>query len=160
HAFTGNGMMRQHLFMLLLIVTVSTTLLLLRKQLKMVFLGLVLVFVIIGGTTGYEITALAAFLATAVIMIIVAYRKFFPKPVKEEPLWSREFWMFIGSLVLMLAAAQVMIETSKPIWNILADPFSGPLLNLYQLTDIEGFRSLAEGKLAPNSNVIAHFNKW
>src|SRR5690606_25547540 len=55
---------------------------------------------------------------------------------------------------------QVLIETSKPIWNILAGPFSGPLLNLYQLTDIEGFKSLAEGKLAPNTDVIAHFNKW
>lgn len=160
HAFTGNGMMRQHLFMLLLIVTVSTALLLFRKQLKMIYVGLVFLFVIIGWTTGYEVPSLVAFLITSVVMIIIAYRKYFPKPEKEEPLWSREFWIFMGSLVLMLAAGQVLIETSKPIWNILAGPFSGPLLNLYQLTDIEGFKSLAEGKLAPNTDVIAHFNKW
>src|SRR5690606_10681606 len=111
HAFTGNGMMRQHLFMLLFIVTVSTTLLLFRKQLKMVFLGLVLLFAIVGLSTGYEVAALVAFLITAVIMIIIAYRKFFPKPEKEEPLWSREFWIFMGSLVLLLSAGQVLIET-------------------------------------------------
>ncbi len=160
HAFTGNGMMKQHLFMLLLIVTVSVSLLLLKKQMKLMFLSLTLLFIILGAATGYQVAALVAFLVTAAIMIIVAYRKFFPKPEKEEPLWSREFWMFIGSLVLLLSAAQVLIETSKPIWNILAEPFSGPLLNLYQLTDIEGFRSLAEGKLAPNSDIIGHFNKW
>ncbi len=160
HAFTGNGMTNQHLFMLLLIFSVSASLLLLKKQMRLVFWGLTLVFFLIGLISGYQVASLVAFLATAVILIIVSYRKFFPKPAKEEPLWSREFWMFIGSLVLLLSAAQVAIETSKPIWNILAEPFSGPLLDIYKLTNIEGFKSLAEGKLAPNSDIIGHFNKW
>src|SRR5690554_1160403 len=160
HAFTGSGMMKQHLLMLLTIVTASTTLLLLKKQLKTMYLGLTAVYAILILSTPYEIPVLVAYLVTSVVMIIVAYRKFFPKPEKEEPLWSREFWMFLGSIVLLLAAAQILIETSKPIWNILAEPFGGPLMDLFRLTNIEGFKSLAEGKLAPNSDVIAHFNKW
>ena len=40
----------------------------------------------------------------------------------------------MGAIVLLLSAAQVALETSKPIWNILAEPFSKPLLNLYSST--------------------------
>jgi cytochrome c-type biogenesis protein CcmF len=37
---------------------------------------------------------------------------------KENPL-SREFWMFIGSLVLLLSAFQIMFYTSAPVFNSL-----------------------------------------
>ncbi len=160
HSFTADGSMLQHLFILLSIVTASTTLLLLKKQLKWLFLGASLFLLIAGFAFSIEIAALVAYLLMAVVLIIVAYNRFFPKPPSEEPLWSREFWIFIGALVLMLSAGQIALETSKPIWNILAQPFSGPLMDIYNLTNIEGFKSLAEGKLAPHSDVISHFNKW
>ena len=36
---------------------------------------------------------------------------------EEEALSSREFWMFIGSLVLMISVVQITYTTSMPVWN-------------------------------------------
>lgn len=50
----------------------------------------------------------------------VGYRNFFPKGHDEEEAFSsREFWMFIGVLVLILSAFQVIVSTSLPVFNTL-----------------------------------------
>lgn len=36
---------------------------------------------------------------------------------EEEALSSREFWMFIGALVLMISVVQITYTTSMPVWN-------------------------------------------
>jgi cytochrome c-type biogenesis protein CcmF len=36
---------------------------------------------------------------------------------EEEALTSREFWMFIGSLILMISVVQITYTTSMPVWN-------------------------------------------
>ncbi|RMD76422.1 MAG: cytochrome c assembly protein, partial [Bacteroidetes bacterium] len=67
-----------------------------------------------------------------------------PAPAKEEPFASREFWMFIGSLVLFFSAAMITAATSLPVYNKIRqafDPvFEGltitepvPFYNRYQL---------------------------
>lgn len=49
---------------------------------------------------------------------MMAYRyKDIPKKKKEDPLWSREFWMFVGALVLLLSGFQIFFSTSIPVWN-------------------------------------------
>src|ERR1700722_15709374 len=48
---------------------------------------------------------------------IARYRKI-PHIVKEEATGSREFWMFIGSLVLFLSALFVIGSTSLPVFNL------------------------------------------
>jgi cytochrome c-type biogenesis protein CcmF len=160
HAFTDNGMMRQHLFILLLLVAIPSCLMLFEKRLRLLYLGGIVLLIAVGWIFELEVAAIVAFLAMSIVMPILAYKKIFVKPEKEEPLWSREFWIFIGSMVLLLSAAQIALETSKPIWNILAQPFAGPLMDIYSVTNIDGFKSLAEGKLAPNTDRISHFNKW
>lgn len=160
HSFTGNGMMNQHLTILLLIISFSAFLLMFRPRMRRMYaLGVALLFVI-GWVLETPAAAIVAFLALSVVMAIVSYNKFFSKPKKEEPLWSREFWVFVGSLVLLLSSAQITLETSKPVWNLLAAPFAGPIMDLYSITGIDGFKALAEGKLAMNSEPIQHFNKW
>lgn len=52
-------------------------------------------------------------------------RKSMPQVHKEENLWTREFWMFIGSFLLLLAAIQISISTSIPVWSPLAKLFTG-----------------------------------
>jgi cytochrome c-type biogenesis protein CcmF len=160
HSFTGNGLMLQHLTMLLTLVFTATILLLLDKGLRKLFAGAAIFLLAMHLLFDAGVAALVAFLLAAVVMLAVAYRRFYPKPESDEPLWSREFWIFMGSVVLMLSAIQIGLETSKPVWNILAAPFKGPLLDLHRITGIEGFQSLAEGKLAPHSDRIQHFNKW
>lgn len=36
---------------------------------------------------------------------------------EEEALSSREFWMFIGALVMMISVVQITYTTSMPVWN-------------------------------------------
>ncbi|MCO6495635.1 MAG: cytochrome c biogenesis protein CcsA [Bacteroidetes bacterium] len=41
----------------------------------------------------------------------------YPAKKVDENIWSREFWMFIGSLVLLLSAFQIIFYTSAPVFN-------------------------------------------
>ena len=50
--------------------------------------------------------------------LFAARYKQIPHIVKEEATSSREFWMFIGSLVLFLSALYIIIFTSLPIYNL------------------------------------------
>jgi len=56
------------------------------------------------------------FFFPSVILYAVRYRKI-PHVVREENTWSREFWMFIGSLVIFLSAIFIMVSTSLPVIN-------------------------------------------
>lgn len=67
---------------------------------------------------------LAALLLLSAVMIAVRW-KTLPKVKTEESVASREFWMFIGSFVLLLSAIQISISTSIPVWSPLAKWISG-----------------------------------
>ncbi|MEM1214366.1 MAG: cytochrome c biogenesis protein CcsA [Bacteroidota bacterium] len=43
-----------------------------------------------------------------------------PVPAKEESINSKEFWMFIGSLVLLFSAVLISVATSLPVYNKIA----------------------------------------
>ena len=58
------------------------------------------------------------FLIPAYWLFIARY-KHIPTIVKEEATDSREFWMFIGSLILFLSAMYIIIFTSLPVFNML-----------------------------------------
>jgi cytochrome c-type biogenesis protein CcmF len=55
--------------------------------------------------------------ATGSLSLFIARFKKIPHIAKEEEFSSREFWMFIGSLVLFLSAMAIIIPTSFPIFN-------------------------------------------
>jgi cytochrome c-type biogenesis protein CcmF len=57
-----------------------------------------------------------AFFIPAMVLFFKRYRKI-PHIASEENTYSREFWMFIGSLVLFLAAIAIIIPTSYPLIN-------------------------------------------
>ena len=50
--------------------------------------------------------------------------KSIPVPQEEEKNQSKEFWMFVGSLVLFFAALLIIISTSLPVFNAIANYFS------------------------------------
>ncbi|MDR3712493.1 MAG: cytochrome c biogenesis protein CcsA [Puia sp.] len=56
------------------------------------------------------------FLVPAAWLFISRYRKI-PHIAKEEATDSREFWMFIGALVLFLSSMFIIITTSLPVLN-------------------------------------------
>ncbi|HEY1200041.1 MAG TPA: cytochrome c-type biogenesis CcmF C-terminal domain-containing protein, partial [Niastella sp.] len=59
---------------------------------------------------------LAIIIIPSLALFIARYKKI-PHIAKEEEFNSREFWMFIGSLVLFLSAMAIIVPTSFPIIN-------------------------------------------
>lgn len=66
------------------------------------------------------ISLMVVFLVPALILYGARYKEI-PHIIKEESTYSREFWMFIGALVLFLAALVITWQTSfTPIYNKIA----------------------------------------
>lgn len=66
------------------------------------------------------ISLMAVFLLPSLFLFAKRFKEI-PHIAKEESSYSREFWMFIGSLVLFLAAIVITWQTSfTPIYNKLA----------------------------------------
>ncbi len=78
---------------------------------------------------------LITFFILMVTMIAIHFKRI--KSNLEENLLSREFWMFIGALVLVLSAFQIIFTTSIPVVN-----------NLLKLD------------IAPPSDAIGFYNRW
>lgn len=159
HSFTSDGMLGQLLAYMLFFVMMTVGVAL-KREAKWYGIISLLLFVVVLINVDLAIPVILIFLLLSLVMILRAYRRYFPRLNQEEELWSREFWVFIGSLVLLLSAAQITFETSKPVYNLIAAPFAGFLNQLYLWTDIEVFSILADGRMAPKSDVIAHYNKW
>ncbi len=64
----------------------------------------------------YLLIFLFTFLLGGISLFIIRYKKI-PDHKKEEELSSREFWMFIGALVLIISSVQITYTTSMPVWN-------------------------------------------
>ncbi|GAA4330333.1 cytochrome c biogenesis protein CcsA [Flaviaesturariibacter amylovorans] len=80
-------------------------------------------------------TLVAVFMIPALVLMLRNYRHI-PHIKKEEEASSREFWMFIGSLVLLLSAVTISVMTSLPVINKIAGLF----------TSKELFKPLAMGE--------------
>jgi cytochrome c-type biogenesis protein CcmF len=85
---------------------------------------------VLGDTSVHAFTDLGMFWQLIIFIVIflllavvffVAGRKKLPVVTKEEPILSREFWMFIGSLVLVVAGVQIIHDTSWPFINKLVN---------------------------------------
>jgi cytochrome c-type biogenesis protein CcmF len=59
---------------------------------------------------------LLVFLLPAIGLFIARYKSI-PAIAKEENTYSREFWMFIGALVLFLSGIVIIAKTSVPVFN-------------------------------------------
>lgn len=88
------------------------------------------------GMSGQLLIYLLAFLFLALGLLAVRW-KHIPKSKDEDSLYSREFWMFIGALVLVISSFQITFTTSIPVWN-----------------------KLFGTNLAPPLDPIAHFNSF
>jgi cytochrome c-type biogenesis protein CcmF len=99
------------------------------------------------GMSGQLLFFMAFFLLLSFGLIIV-YWKRIPNPTKEEEFSSREFWMFIGALVLTISAIQITFTTSIPVWNKFF-----PLLR-----QVPVIGNMFDKDLAPPVDAIKHYN--
>ncbi|MEY4593657.1 MAG: hypothetical protein RIQ47_67, partial [Bacteroidota bacterium] len=88
------------------------------------------------GMSGQLLVYMLFFLVMAIVLLFIR-RKEIPTVAEEEHLSSREFWMFIGMLVLVLGSLQITFTTSLPVIN-----------------------KVFGTKLAPPADVIDHYNRW
>ncbi len=73
---------------------------------------------------GWQLTLFVlAFLLLSVVLL-AARTGSIPTPHKEEALASKEFWMFIGSLVLLFSALLITASTSLPVLNKIIQYFN------------------------------------
>lgn len=68
------------------------------------------------GLNGQLLVFLIFYLLLAVVVVLGRW-KTMPSPEKEESAYSREFWLFIGALLLTMLATLVTIDTSWPAIN-------------------------------------------
>ena len=88
------------------------------------------------GMSGQLLVYLLFYIAIAIYFMVINY-KHFPKQEKEESITSREFWMILGTLVLVVSAFQIISTTSIPVFN-----------------------KVFSTKIAPPSKPIEHYNSW
>lgn len=88
------------------------------------------------GMSGQLLIYLLFYLFLAIALIIYRFKSF-PRNSKEDDLWSREFWMFVGALILMIASFQISFTTSIPVIN-----------------------KIFGTNMAPPANPVDHYNSW
>lgn len=160
HSFTGDGMLPGLLLFLLFYIGLSVMMLLTDLGQRKFYALISVVMLAIGVGLQVQVPAILLFGAISIGMLVSAYRQSFTSKEPEESLWSREFWLFIGSLVLLLSAAQITFSTSVPVFNLLLEPFDKAFGWIGEKTGSEFFQGLADAKLAPPGEAIAHYNKW
>lgn len=111
---------------------------------------------------GHHGTAMAGFLVVSLIVLLYGYFREFPREKDEEDLWSREFWMFIGSLVLLIASLQIIAYTSVPVISkfLQIPEVHNFYVGLYEKTKWEWLQPLTQQELAPPKDLIPFLNKW
>ena len=117
HAFTDLGMQAQLVIYVLTFVLICVVLLIHDKLIRVSYLMISFLMLFFGIVIGYKIILLLIWLAMSFGITIYSYIKFFPKEEEEESLYSREFWMFVGSLVFLLSSLVITYFTSIPVLN-------------------------------------------
>ena len=77
----------------------------------------------------------AAFFLLGAVLLGMRYKSI-PNPKKEEATASKEFWMFIGTLVLLFSALIITASTSLPVYNKIMQYFD-PAFEGRVITDPE-----------------------
>lgn len=104
---------------------------------------------------------LSFFTILALVFLLTRWREI-PAPVKEESAGSKEFWMFIGSLVLLMSAVLITGATSLPVFNEIAQ-FIDPGFVAVGLEDPEAHHNQFQlwiGVFIGLLSGVAQFLRW
>ena len=93
------------------------------------------------GLSGQLLLYLVFFIAVAVFFSVRVWKDI-PTSEKEASTYSREFWIFIGALTLVLMAFQVLVPTSFPVINAIIEWFGGI------------------SNMAPPANQVEFYSQW
>jgi cytochrome c-type biogenesis protein CcmF len=132
HAFTDLGMTGQLVLYVLTFVFISASLLITDKLFQTTYIVLSILMLFAATLYGHVSVFLVTWIVGTFIITIVSYFLYFPKESEEEDLYSREFWMFIGALVLVIAALIITYFTSIPVINkLFGTDYAPPKVPVY-----------------------------
>jgi cytochrome c-type biogenesis protein CcmF len=117
HAFTDLGMSGQLLIYLLFFLFLGILLIITDRNFRIWYSLFTLMIFIFACFLGHRSWFIIFWIVMSIIITVIAYIKFFPKELAEESIWSREFWMFIGAVILSIAAFHLIFNTSLPVIN-------------------------------------------
>lgn len=127
HAFTDLGMQGQLVIYVLTFVFITVALLIRNELIKTSYIIGSLLLLFFAVLFSFKRYALFVWIPASVLLTIYSYSRYFPKEKKEEELYSREFWLFLGSLVLLLSGLIITYFTSIPVSNKLFGMNQAPL---------------------------------
>lgn len=132
HAFTDLGMTGQLVIYVLTFIFISVALLIREKLFQTSYVVLSLMMLVFAGLYGYARITLMVWLSASTIITIVSYYLYFPKEKDEEELFSREFWIFLASLIFILSALIITYFTSIPVINkLFGTAYAPPKIPVY-----------------------------
>ena len=147
HSFTDLGLSGQLMIFMFVFYALPLFAIVKDKQqklwLNLIYWGCFILNIVAGIVTKNETVFIilkwvdvAVFIAISIAFVYKLYQTF-PASRTEESFKSRELWMFIGSLFLLLSAFQVILVTSFPVIN-----------------------KLFGTNLAPPTDAIGYYNKF
>ena len=86
------------------------------------------------GMFWHLVSYILVFLVIVIYFLVSRYKQM-PITKKDEDTYSREFWMFVGSIFLGLSCFHLVLVTSIPVWN-----------------------AIFGTKVAPPTDLVAHYN--
>lgn len=152
HSFVDSGILPQLLAYLMSFTALAHVMLIkgLERRLYIIATNIIALIPMFWGE--YAISCLM-FLLVQISTATIASLKDFKNPEQEDSIMSREFWMFVGSLLLIISAIHITLQTSLPVFNKFLEPFSGAFTSLGNITGLETFESLAAHNFTPSSNL-------
>lgn len=161
HAFTDLGMSGQLLIYLLFFMWLPAAISIPKGTFKVIYLTLSFSLLVFSLFTGFYKLTTVLFIAASLGLMLYNISKATQTKEEEENLSSREFWMFVSALVLLIAAFQITFSTSTPVINkFLSGNVSMFFGWLNGIMPTSLFEKLAEAKLATPKDVIGHYNAW
>ena len=124
HSFADLGMNAQLYLFLYAFFWLPAILSLEGLKKKLIVSGAAILFLLLAGFV-HPFFALISPIA-ALVLFLVNMNKLIPSVKKEEAASSREFWMFIGSLVILFSAIIIIAQTSLPVYNKVFDKKAAP----------------------------------
>ena len=150
HAFTDLGMNKQLLFYLFFFSWLPVVIFTYDKKIRLGYILGSLVLFVVSILVGFEVYITIAYLifsGISIFLLVLNYKRYFPKNEKEDGFSSREFWMFVGALVLLLSAFQIIVETSLPAFG-------------QAFSEVPGLGTLFPKGIASSSQAIEIYNAW
>lgn len=150
HAFTDLGMTMQLKLFCLAFICLPVAIFTYDKKWRAAYLAIVLLGVfsaMLVNQVSYTSIVFLVIMVLSMVLLAINYTRYFPRNDKEDKFSSREFWMFVGALVLLLSALQITVETSLPA---LGNWFG----------EIPGLGDLFPKNISSSSQAIEIYNAW